>query len=217
MNLQEKFVITIARELGTGGRTIGRKLAAELGARYCDKDLIAALVEKFGLTTYEIERIKGKKPDWLSDFIERLAPVPDASLFTGSRPVPTVSRAHPVTTGEVFQAESEILHELAEESSCVIAGRSGFFILKDHPNAVHIFIQASRENRIARVMSRQGMEEEQASVLIDSVDEGRENYIKRFSGRSRYDVRNYDLVLNVDGMTEDEAVSCILNFIQNRK
>ena len=120
--------------------------------------------------------------------------------------------------GREMQAAYELLNdpemrELAQEESCVITGRSGFFVLKDHPNKLDIFITASREHRIARVMARQDLSHELAEEAIDQVDKSRENYIKRFAGVSRYDARNYHLCLNVDGMTEDQAVDVILTYL----
>ena len=112
--------------------------------------------------------------------------------------------------------EKEILGELAEEESCVIAGRSGFYVLKNHPNRLDIFVRAPREHRIERIMRRQNLSREEAEKVLVSLDEKRENYIRRISGTSRYDARNYDLVLNVAGMSEDEAVDCILNFIRSQ-
>ena len=216
MNTQDKFVITISRELGSGGRSIGRKLAERLGVRYCDKDLVRGLVDKFNLTTFEIEKIKAAKKNWLADFIEKVAPVPRAELVLGPRPGFNDSPVpHYATSDEVFRAETEILHAIAEEESCVIAGRSGFFILKDLPNKVDIFIRASRDKRIERVMRRQALTAEEAAIVIDKVDEGRDNFVKRYAGTSRYDARNYDLVINVDNLSEDEAVEFILNYIKN--
>ncbi|MCR5018545.1 MAG: cytidylate kinase-like family protein [Bacteroidales bacterium] len=215
MDLNDKFIITISRELGSGGRTIGRQLAEKLGVRYCDKALIHGLVEKFNLTAYEIEKIKGKKQNWLADFIERVAPVPTARAMYGPHPeIDETVLPHYTTSEEVFAAESEILRGLADKESCVIAGRSGFFVLQDHPNKVDIFIRASLENRVKRVMRKQGLSEIEARTVIQSVDEARENYIKRFTGLSRYDARNYDIVLNVDDLPEDKAVELILQYIQ---
>ena len=98
--------------------------------------------------------------------------------------------------------------------SCVIAGRSGFFVLKDFPNKVDIFITAPREKRIQRVMVKQHLSEQEAAAAIDRVDEGRENYIKRYAGTSRYDVRNYDLVINMDNFPdENAAVELILEYL----
>ena len=118
-----------------------------------------------------------------------------------------------VTTDEIFAAEKEILCAMAEQESCVIAGRSGFFVLKDFPNKIDIFITASKENRIQRTMEKQNFPRELAEEVLGKVDKARENYIQRFAGVSRYDARNYSLTMNVDGMTEDEAVDAIMAYI----
>ena len=213
MNTNEKFVITISREVGSGGHTIGRKLAKALGVRFCDKDLISALRKEFGLSTYEIERIKGEKKNWLDSFLEKFAPITREEGIIAAQPDVLEDWNHTVTTEDVFEAESKILEELAAGGSCVIAGRSGFFVLNDHPNKLDIFITASLDKRIARVMRKQGLKEEQAKAIIENVDRSRETYVKRFAGTTRYDLRNYDLVLNVDNLDEDQAVACILQFL----
>ena len=210
MNINDKFVITISREVGSGGRTIGRKLAEKLGVRFCDKNLINALVDKFKLSTGDIEMVKGQKKNWLADLLEKYTPVPHAGAIGSTG----VEFSTAVTNEELFKAESEILRGLAEASSCVIAGRSGFFILKDHPNKLDIFIQSSFSNRVSRVMERQGKNAEEAEKIIRRVDEMRENYVQRYTSTSRYDSRNYDLVLIVDGLSSDEAVDIILAYIK---
>jgi cytidylate kinase len=78
---------------------------------------------------------------------------------------------------------------------------------------VDIFITASKEHRIERIMAKQNMTREEAIELMETIDKGRDNYVKRHTGLSRYDMRNYDLVLDMDSMTEDEAVEKILAFI----
>ena len=209
MNTNEKFAITISREVGTGGRTVGRKLAEKLGVRYCDKLLINKLVGLFGLNEAEIERIKGKKRNWLEDLFSKITPEFGSDMF-----IPKGSEYAPeVTSQEIFIYESHILRSLAEESSCVIAGRSGFYVLKDHPNKLDVFIHASRGKRVERIMRRQELSEKEAGEVIDRVDKARENYIQEFASTSRYDLRNYDLVLNMDYLTEEEAVDVILKAI----
>ena len=214
MNTTDPFVITISREMGSGGRTIGQKLAARLGVRYSDKNLIQDLRRKFNLTTCEIEQIKAKKRGWLTDLLETVAPVPRRDSFIGFEPVRGKLWNVEVSQQEVFDAEVEILRGIAAEGSCVIAGRSGFFALKDHPNKLDVFIRAPREKRIERIMKKQGLGEEEAARVMDSVDKSREEFVKRFAGTSRYDARNYDLVLNVGGLSDDEAVECILDYIR---
>ena len=213
MNLNEQFVITISRELGSGGHTIGKKLADKLGVRFCDKELIKELSKRFNLTPQTIEHLKSEKKNWLSEFIQRLAPAPSPAGFIGSDPVYGKEFNPTVTTDEIFEAEKEILRAMAEAESCVIAGRSGFFVLKDFPNKVDLFITASKENRIARTMEKQNFPRELAEEVLGKVDKARENYIQRFAGVSRYDARNYSLTMNVDGMTEDEAVEVILAYL----
>ena len=218
MNTKEKFVITVSRELGSGGHTIARKLAERLQVRLCDKELIKELCEKFDLTSTSIERLKGQKKQWLADFIRFIfpAPAPAASGFVGAERIREIKKEFDpeVTTDDIFLAETEILRELAQEESCVITGRSGFFVLKDHPNKLDIFIQSSFSNRVSRVMERQGKNAEEAEKIIRRVDEMRENYVQRYTSTSRYDSRNYDLVLNVDGLSSDEAVDIILAYIK---
>ncbi len=214
MNTNEKFVITVAREIGSGGRTIGRKLAAKLGVRYSDKELIRNLREKFNLTAYSIEKLKGEKKSWLADFIQMVAPMPKVGMLLDTDSKFLQELRSDVTTNDIYKAESEILNAIAEESSCVIAGRSGFFVLKDHPNKLDVFITASRENRIKRIVRKQHLTETEAETIMDSIDEARDNYVKRYTGKSRYDARNYDIVLNADNHTEDEIVDIILSYIK---
>ena len=214
MNTNEPFVITVSRELGSGGRTVGRKLAAALNARYSDKELIEQLMKQFNLTASGIEQLKGKKKNWISDFITFVAPVPKVGMLvdTDSR---YVQEFRPdLTTDDVFKAETEILTGIADEGSCVIAGRSGFFVLKDHPNKLDIFITASPEHRIERVMRKQQLSREEAEAVIEKVDGMRDNYVKRYTGKTRYDARNYDLVLSMDDLSEDDAVQLILSYIR---
>ncbi|MBQ9548651.1 MAG: cytidylate kinase-like family protein [Bacteroidales bacterium] len=213
MDTNKNFVITISREVGSGGRTIGRKLAEKLGVRYCDKDLINKLVDCFGLSVGSIERIKGEKKNWLADALQRFSPDPHAAAAG----LPKRELRPGVTSDDVFAVESALLRKLADEGSCVIAGRSGFFVLKDHPNKIDIFIHASKPRRIERVMERQGKTREEAVEIISNVDEMRENFVQRFAGVSRYDARNYDLVLNVDGLDTDAAVELILRFIEKSR
>lgn len=212
MDTNSKFVITINRELGSGGRTIGRKLAEKLGVKFLDKALVEGLVDTLGLSVEEIEKRKGRKQNWLTELLESMAAIQPT-------PRPFVPDLQPisylVTTNDIFEVESRLLRDIASQESCVIMGRSGFFILKDLPNKTSIFITASPEHRINRVMARQGLGRADAEKAIKAVDEGRENYTKHYSGTSRYDTRNYDLVLNVDGLSEDQAVDIILKYLED--
>lgn len=210
-------IITISRELGSGGRTVGHKLAEKLNFRYSDKELIRALQNKFNLTVSGIEKLKGQKKNWFNDFIQLVAPAPQADMLVDAlSPYLKEFRAD-LTTDDIHEAEVEIIKAIAESGPCVIAGRSAFFILKDCPGKVDVFITAPREHRIERVMRKQELTREEAVEVIERVDKARENYIKRYTGKSRYDARNYNLAINVDNLTEDEAADLILEYINKMK
>lgn len=211
--MKEPFVITISREVGSGGRTIGRKLAEKLGVRFSDKELVDELQKKLNLTVDSIEELKGKKKRWLDDFIQMVAPVPMSGMLVDGDSDYISEYNLSLSVNDVFEAEKEILNGIADEGSCVIAGRSGFFVLKGRPNKVDILITASRDKRIARIMDKQNLSRQKAEEVIDSVNKARDNYVKRYTGQSRYDARNYHIVLNMDYITEDKAVAMILSYL----
>ena len=212
MKQDELFVITINRELGSGGRTIGRKLAERLEVPFYDKSVIQQLKKKYNLTADEIERLKGQKHNWWAEFKRSMMMMPN---FVAPQILPDYSNMPDfLITDEIFKAESEILKGIAADGSCVIAGRSGFYIFRDHPNHLSVLIQASMKNRIERVMLKQKISAEEAKAIIKQVDESRENYVNKYTGSSRYDTHNYDLVINADDHSEDEIVEIIIQYLK---
>ena len=212
MNVNEKFVITINRELGSGGRTVGRKLAEKLGVPFFDKALIKALQEKYHLDVSEIEKLKGRNHSWWADFKRSLSIGAQQGEFKYYQ-AKMVEEPDILTTDEMFKAEQEILKGIAEDESCIVAGRSGFYVFRSHPNRLSILIQASMDFRVERVARKQNMTPEEARKVIEKVDKMREYYVNKYTKTSRYDTRNYDLVISADGKTEDEIVDIILLYI----
>lgn len=211
MNLHEKFVITIAREVGSGGRTIANLLANKLNVRFCDKEIIKALRENFNLNTEEIERLKAQKKHWFTDFTNFVNSFDVASEFVNEQNnTPIVA-----TTEAIYKIESELILGLVEEGSCVISGRLGFFVVRNHTNKLNVFITAGQAKRIERIMAKQHVSEEEAVKIIKKVDQSRENYIKRFAQTERYDLRNYDIVLNTDNISDDKGAELILQYINS--
>lgn len=205
MNTNSKFIITINRELGSGGRTVGRKLAEKLGVEYFDKAVINALQERYNLSVEQIEHLKGQETGWWEEFKRKM---------TFSESEYELNQTN-IEAEDVFRAETQILKALAKDQSCVIAGRTAFYMFREHPNHLSILIQASMLNRMERVAREQNMTKEQARLVIDKVDKMRENYVKEFTGTSRYDARNYHLVINMDDISEDAAVELILTYIRS--
>ena len=206
MNKNEKFVITINREVGSGGRTVGRKLAEKLGVKYYDKALIEGLTREFGLSVERIEELKGQKKSWWNDFNNYYKTLIDSA----SRPMEAEVK---LDTASMYETEKRILEELASRESCVVAGRTGFMVFREWPNSLNILIQASMEHRVQRIMERQGVGEQEARDIIAKVDASRETYVKKYEDTSRYDTRNYQLVLSMDTLSEDAAVEVIMAYI----
>ncbi len=209
MNKNEKFVITLNRELGSGGRTVGRKLAERLEVKYYDKALIEGLTKEFGLTVDEIEKFKAQKKSWWNEF---------NNYYKTRNSTTLPMEAETVLTNEtMMETEKRILQNLAAHESCVVAGRSGFLVFREWPNHISIFIQAPLEKRIERLRRKKGIDREEAIGIIEKVDKARETFIQKYAKTSRYDTRNYDIVLNTDGLTEDEAVDIIMAYIDRNK
>ena len=208
MNIKDKFVVTLNRELGSGGRTVGRKLSERLGVKFYDKILIERLTKEFDLTVEQIEAFKAKKKSWWNEF--------NAYYKMHGYDTKPLETEVILTNKAMMDTERHILTGLAEQESCVIAGRSAFFIFKDHPNHLNVFIQASEEKRIERLMTKHNMTLEQAKEAINETDTSRETYIQKFVKTTRYDARNYDIVIKMDGLTEDAAADIIMQYIEKQ-
>ena len=206
MKRNEKFVITINREVGSGGRTVGRILAEKLGVKYCDKAVIEGLTHKFGLSPERIEEIKAQKKSWWNDINNYYQTLVNSS----SLPMDAEVRLDNAT---MFETEKRILQELATQSSCVVAGRTGFMVFREWPNHLNVFIQASLEHRIKRIMNRKNVTMEQARDIIAKMDATREAYIKKYEDTTRYDTRNYQLVISMDDLTENDAAEIIIDYV----
>ena len=208
MNKNEKFVITINREVGSGGRTVGRIVAEKLGVKYCDKAVIDGLTQKFGLSTERIEEIKAQKKSWWNDINNYY------QTLVNSATMPMEAEVK-LDNATMFETEKHILQDLAAHESCVVAGRTGFMVFREWPNHLNVFIQASMEHRIKRVMRRQQVNEQEARDIIARMDATREAYIKKYEDTSRYDTRNYQLVISMDDLTEEDAAQIILSYIEH--
>ena len=206
MNKNEKFVITINREAGSGGRTVGRKLAEKLGVKYCDKAIVEGLTKKFGLSIERIEEIKAQKKSWWKDINNYY----NTLVNSASQPMDVQVK---LDNNSIFETEKRILQELAAQSSCVVAGRTGFMVFRQWPNHLNIFIQASMEYRVKRIMNKENVSDEKARNIIAKLDADRETYIKKYEDTSRYDTRNYQLVISMDDLSEDDAVEVIMDYI----
>jgi cytidylate kinase len=186
--MEKKFVVTIGREFGTGGRKIAEELGKLLDVEVYDRGLLRELEDRYNLTQEQIDHLKSLKKSFWFDTISQ----------------------------QLYDDEEVIVRGVAEKESCVILGRTGFHIFRDNPNAFKVFLIADMNTRLHKVMQRLDLDEKSAETLIEKVDEARENFTKTFSGKSRYDSRNYDLVLNVSGQDPEQVAQFIAECVKRK-
>ena len=204
----QKFVITINREAGSGGKEIAEKLGKLLGVKVYGKEILASILEKYNLTHEDVEKIKATKPGWWADFCRFYKQFGTTAAIAYD--------SFEVDSKQLYAEEEQILRNLAEQESCIIVGRTGFHIFKDNPDAMRLLLIAKPECRIKRLMDRQGVNEKGARDIMERADKARENYTKSFAGTSRYDARNYDMVLNVSGFTTDQVAQFLAENVRRK-
>lgn len=204
----QKFVITINRESGSGGKEIATKLGELLGVKVYGKEILASIREKYNLTHEEVEKIKGTKASWWADFCRFYKQFGTTAAIA--------YESFEVDSRQLYYEEAKLLKDLAEQESCIIVGRTGFQIFKDDPNAMRLFLIANPECRVKRLMEKQGVDEKGAREIMEKTDKARENYTKTFADVSRYDARNYDMVINVSGFTTDQVAQFLAENVRRK-
>ena len=206
MNKEEKFVITLSRQFGTGGHEIGAVLAQRLGVKLLDKQILNEVASKYGMVEEAVERIEARNPLWRDDFTQFYRQYMAGVEYNGQE--------HDQTSHQLFEAQAAAIRKIAAEESCVIIGRCGFYIFRDHPNAMKIFIHADDDCRKQRIARRYDMTESDAAAMIVDNDYSRELYTKTFTGLDWTDARNYDVSLNVRRFGVNGAVDFLINCIE---
>ncbi|MBQ4355491.1 MAG: cytidylate kinase-like family protein [Bacteroidales bacterium] len=203
-----KFVITINREAGSGGKEIAEKLGELLGVKVYGKEILATIREKYNLTEEDVEKIKATKPGWWADFCRFYKQFGTTAAIA--------YESFEVDSKQLYQEEEQLLKDLASQESCIIVGRTGFHIFKDNPDAMRLLIIADPECRVKRLMERQNVDEQGAREIMERADKARENYTKSFAGTSRYDARNYDMVINVSGFSTDQVARFLAENVRRK-
>lgn len=192
-------VITISREFGTGARTIGQKLAEELGFAYYDRAIIQLAADKSGLSPDFIERNEEKAN---SSFLFNIAN--SAYISSGLNlqyTVPVNDRA--------YMAQSDVIREVAEKGDCVIVGRCADYVLHDHPRIMRVFIRGEKEDRLARCINEYGYDPNTAEAELSKIDKGRANYYKYYTGANWKNMDNYDVCINTSRASLDMTVKAL--------
>ena len=205
MNKEERFIITISRQFGTGGHEIGAELARRLGVKLLDKQIMNEVASRFCTVENAVEKIEARNPLWRDDFTSFYRQYMAGAEYNGQE--------HDQTSHQLFKAQADAIRKIANEESCVLIGRCGFHIFRDYPNALKIFIHADDDCRKRRIAEKYDISERDAAAMIVDNDYSRELYTKTFTGSEWQDARNYDVTLNVSKFGVNGAVDFLMNVI----
>ena len=202
------LVITISRELGSGGSYIGHKLAERLNMYYADHEIITKTAENLSVLLEDVESHEEKITSFWENFWANTGIQEFYNEAIGSY-IPT--------SAKIFEAEAHVMQGIVKEHSAIIIGRCGFYILRDYPNLVNIFLHGSVEARAKRLMDVRHISELEAKTQIASNDKSRAQYIKKFTKKDWTNTKNYHLSIDTGEIDYDNAIELIIKYIESRK
>ncbi len=204
----KNIVITIARQYGSGGRTVGKMLADELGIHYYDKELSKVASEISGINeSLFIDSDETVKQKWLSKL--------KSTIYDGSLKSPKDDKF--ISTENIFSYQAQAIRKLAESGEpCVIVGRAADFVLKDYKNALRVFVHADHDFLMREAGKVQPLTGKDLEKFIAQIDKGRADYYEYHTGQMWSDARNYDLCLNSGVLGFEKCVEAIKAYAKVR-
>lgn len=197
-------IYTIGREFGSGGREVGEKLAAKLGIKLYDKELLQQAAKDSGFCE-EIFENHDEKPT--NSFLYSL--VMDTYSVSGYSAAPFLDMP---LNHKVFLAQFETIKKIAEKESCVIVGRCADYALSDNPDCISVFIHADLDVRIKNVSRNLNITENKARDIINKTDKQRASYYNYYTSKKWGDSKSYNLSLDAGKLGTDNCVEMILKF-----
>lgn len=195
------MVITISRETGSGGHTIGKMLAERLGYDFYDKELISLVAKE----THLDEGTIAENGENMSDktYID---------MASGFIPF---SRKAKIPVDKIQETQNKLIQDIAKKGNCVIVGRGADYILSGKKDAFHVFIHANMEHRVARVQRHEGISREENRIRreLEVKDHSRGMLYQFFTGREWGRVANYNLSVDTGIFTKTQATEIILDAI----
>lgn len=198
------YVITIGRSYGSGGRTMGRMLAEELGIDCYDMELLKLASEESGIS----ESLFGESDEKLTKHgLFRIV----KGVYSGNIIAPDKSDF--TSPENLFNYKAKVIKQLAESTSCIIIGRCADYILKDYDNVIKLFFYAPMDSCIERVKDMYGYPEEEIVKKINKIDKERAEYYEYYTGRKWNDASNYDMCLNTESMSYETCIEMVKSYL----
>lgn len=203
---KNKTIITIGRQLGSGGRTIGKKLAERLGIAYYDRELINLASKESGICGEFFEKADEKTSGGLLKAFAMGFSM-NSAIFQNNDYLSNES---------LFQIQSDVIRKVAAEGSCVLVGRCADYILRDESNCLNVFVTARMEDRIKRVLEYNNeLKENEVEEFINKADKSRFAYYNYYTDKVWGAAASYDLCVNSSYYGIKATVDYILTFLEN--
>ncbi|HEY5524680.1 MAG TPA: cytidylate kinase-like family protein [Clostridium sp.] len=203
---KSNIVITINRQLGSGGKYLGSKLAEKLSFLYLDKEIVKEVAKDLDTYVENLESSDEKQGSiWNSALL--------LSAFGSFDYIPPVEI---ISDSEAHKAESNFITKVASEKSAVIIGRGGSYILRNHPRHVSIFLHADMEFRKKQTQELNGISEKEALHLIEKTDKERLKYYKVLTGQDMYNICGYDLTIDTGKLGLEKSETIIIEYLKER-
>lgn len=203
--MDNKYIITIARQFGSGGRAIGQKLAKKLGIDFYDKELISLAAKESGINPEVFESVDEKAANSLLYSLS-MGLYSFSSGFSAMGDLPV--------NDKLYILQHKIIRDLAAKGPCVIVGRCADYILKDHDRCISVFIHANMEYRKTRAVEVHNIDKDRAEHIINRTDKSRANYYSFYSGQKWGLAENYNLCVDSSKLSEDQIVDLIISYLE---
>ncbi|MCA6084677.1 AAA family ATPase [Candidatus Endomicrobiellum agilis] len=205
--MNKKFAITIARQYGSGGFLIGKKLSKDLNIAFYDKELIKIASEKSGLEKELFEASDEKKHFWLFGGLHGLF----VNFFGLEQ-----SDNNLILNDSLFKIQSDIIKQLARKESSVFIGRCANYVLRNHPKCINVFICADIEDRIERISLYKNITENKALEEIERSDRERSKYYNYYTGKVWEEAISYHLCINSSVLGIDKTAEFIRTLVEKK-
>ena len=206
------MIITISRQYGAGGSEVARRVAAALGWRVVDNELVEEVAARAGLPASDVAEREERVPS----FAERLARTLAAStpeLFTASVPGGTVPKFQ---EADLVRITETVVAEVAAKGRAILVGRAAPAVLAQEEDSLHVKLVAPRPFRIEAAAQRLGVDPGKAAEILDETDTMRERYLRQFYRRNWNDPVNYHMVLNTAALGHDGVTEIIVGEARRR-
>ncbi len=203
-------VVTISREFGAGGRTLGKHIAEALNYTLVDEDIIEQVAQEAKVSSNWVKSIENEAGGTLMRYISGLG------LFRKSYVDRLSEHKKGFIDGHIYiELLHKIITQIAEGGNAVIIGRGGQYILKNHPETVHLMLVADLEHRIQFMETHYNLSRKQAAFVVDKQGKRRKN-LYRYFGREDYDLSlHYHLILNMSKLSMEKAAETARHFVES--